>query len=58
MIDAIGGAGTAEQVRAGVERPAADFDHVALYAPSFTLSIERVRESMRAFIDAFAPGRR
>jgi hypothetical protein len=33
MLDAIGVAGTAEHVRAGIARRARDFDHVALYFP-------------------------
>ena len=46
MIDAIAVAGTAEQVRAGLERRACEFDHVALYSPSFTMTAERVRQNM------------
>jgi probable F420-dependent oxidoreductase len=46
MIDAIAVAGTAEQVRAGIRRRAADFDHVALYSPSFTMTPERIRQNM------------
>jgi probable F420-dependent oxidoreductase len=45
MLDAIGVAGTAEQVRAGIARRAGDFDHVALYSPSFTMTPERVRQN-------------
>lgn len=45
MLDAIGVAGTAEQVRAGIARRADDFDHVGLYSPSFTLSPDRVRQN-------------
>ena len=46
MIDAIAVAGTAEQVRAGVERRAHDFDHVALYSPSFTMTPRRIRQNL------------
>lgn len=46
MIDAIAVAGTAEQVRTAVERRAYDFDHVALYSPSFTMTPERIRQNM------------
>ena len=43
MLDAIGVAGTPEQVRAGIARRDADFDHLSLYSPSFTMSLERVK---------------
>jgi probable F420-dependent oxidoreductase len=46
MIDAIAVAGSAEHVRAGIERRALDFDHVALYSPSFTMTPERIRQNM------------
>ena len=46
MIDAIAVAGTAEQVRDGIQRRAGDFDHVALYSPSFTITPERIRQNM------------
>jgi probable F420-dependent oxidoreductase len=46
MIDAIAVAGTAEQVRTGIERRAHDFDHVALYSPSFTMTPQRIRQNM------------
>jgi alkanesulfonate monooxygenase SsuD/methylene tetrahydromethanopterin reductase-like flavin-dependent oxidoreductase (luciferase family) len=45
MIDAIAVAGTPDQVRAGIARREADFDHVALYSPSFTMSLERVQQN-------------
>jgi probable F420-dependent oxidoreductase len=45
MLDAMGVAGTPEQVRAGIARRAADFDHVALYSPSFTMTLERVQQN-------------
>jgi hypothetical protein len=54
MLDAIGVAGTARQVREGIRRRARDFDHIALYAPSFTLSPERVRENLLALVEAGA----
>jgi probable F420-dependent oxidoreductase len=54
MLDAIGVAGTADQVRAGIERRLADFDHVALYSPSFTMTPERIRENMLALVQAGA----
>jgi probable F420-dependent oxidoreductase len=45
MLDAIGVAGTPDQVRAGVARRENDFDHVALYSPSFTMTLERVQQN-------------
>ena len=45
MLDAIGVAGTAERVAAGVARRAEDFDHVAVYSPSFTMTLERVQQN-------------
>jgi len=45
MIDAIGVAGTPEQVRAGIARREDDFDHVALYSPSFGMTLERVQQN-------------
>ena len=45
MIDAIGVAGTPEQVRAGIARRDADFDHLSLYSPSFTMTLERVQQN-------------
>jgi alkanesulfonate monooxygenase SsuD/methylene tetrahydromethanopterin reductase-like flavin-dependent oxidoreductase (luciferase family) len=45
MIDAIGVAGTPDQVRAGIARRESDFDHLSLYSPSFTMSLERVQQN-------------
>ncbi len=45
MLDAIGVAGTAEQVRAGIARREGDFDHLSLYSPSFTMPLERVQQN-------------
>jgi alkanesulfonate monooxygenase SsuD/methylene tetrahydromethanopterin reductase-like flavin-dependent oxidoreductase (luciferase family) len=44
MLDAIGVAGTPQQVRDGIARREHDFDYVALYSPSFTMTLERVQE--------------
>jgi alkanesulfonate monooxygenase SsuD/methylene tetrahydromethanopterin reductase-like flavin-dependent oxidoreductase (luciferase family) len=52
MLDAIGVAGTASQVRAGIQRRSGDFDHVALYSPSFTMTAERVRQNMLDLVQA------
>jgi probable F420-dependent oxidoreductase len=46
MIDAIAVAGTAEQVGTSIERRAGDFDHLALYSPSFTMTPQRIRQNM------------
>jgi probable F420-dependent oxidoreductase len=45
MLDAIAVAGTPDQVRAGIARRQADFDHVSLYSPSFTMALERVQQN-------------
>jgi probable F420-dependent oxidoreductase len=45
MLDAIGVAGTPSQVRAGIARRDGDFDHLVLYSPSFTMSLERVQQN-------------
>jgi alkanesulfonate monooxygenase SsuD/methylene tetrahydromethanopterin reductase-like flavin-dependent oxidoreductase (luciferase family) len=45
MLDAIGVAGSADQVRAGIARREADFDHLSLYSPSFTMTLERVQQN-------------
>jgi probable F420-dependent oxidoreductase len=45
MLDAIGVAGTPEQVQRGIARREADFDHLSLYSPSFTMTLERVQQN-------------
>ena len=55
MLDAIGVAGTAEQVAAGITRRADDFNHVALYSPSFTMTLERVQQNTLELIRVGAP---
>jgi probable F420-dependent oxidoreductase len=55
MLDAIGVAGTPDQVRAGIARREADFDHVALYAPSFTMPLARVQQNTLDLIRVVAP---
>ena len=45
MLDAIGVAGTPDQVRAGIARREPDFDHLVLYSPSFTMTLERVQQN-------------
>ncbi len=55
MLDAIGVAGTPEQVRAGIARRDAEFDHLSLYSPSFTMSLERVQQNTLELIRVGAP---
>jgi len=55
MLDAIGVAGTPDQVRAGLARREADFDQLALYSPSFTMSLERVQRNTLDLIRVGAP---
>jgi probable F420-dependent oxidoreductase len=54
MLDAIGVAGTGDQVRAGIERRAGDFDHIGLYSPSFTMAPERVRQNLLDLVEVGA----
>jgi probable F420-dependent oxidoreductase len=56
MLDAIAVAGTPEQVRAGLARRESDFDHLSLYSPSFTMSLERVQENTLELIRVGSPG--
>ena len=55
MLDAIGVAGTPAQVRAGMARREADFDHMSLYSPSFTMTLERVQQNTLELIRVGAP---
>ena len=55
MLDAIGVAGTPDQVRAGIARREGDFDHLALYSPSFTMTLERVQQNTLDLIRVGAP---
>jgi probable F420-dependent oxidoreductase len=56
MLDAIGVAGTPEQVRAGIARREHDFDHLSLYSPSFTMTLERVQQNTLELIRVGTPG--
>ena len=56
-VDAIGVAGTPDQVRAGIARRENDFDHLSLYSPSFTMTLERVQENTLELIRVGAPSR-
>jgi probable F420-dependent oxidoreductase len=55
MLDALGVAGTPDHVRAGIARREADFDHLVLYSPSFTMPIERVQQNTLDLIRVGAP---
>jgi len=55
MLDAMGVAGTPDQVRAGIARREEDFDHLSLYSPSFTMTLERVRQNTLELIRVGAP---
>jgi alkanesulfonate monooxygenase SsuD/methylene tetrahydromethanopterin reductase-like flavin-dependent oxidoreductase (luciferase family) len=55
MLDAIGVAGTPDQVRAGIARREPDFDHLCLYSPSFTMTLERVQQNTLDLVRVGAP---
>ncbi len=55
MLDAMGVAGTPDQVRAGIARREEDFDHLSLYSPSFTMTLERVQQNTLELIRVGAP---
>jgi probable F420-dependent oxidoreductase len=55
MLDAIGIAGTPDQVRAGLARREDDFDHLALYSPSFTMTLARVQQNTLDLVRVGAP---
>ena len=50
MIDTMGVAGTASQVRDGLRRYEGVLDHIMLYAPSIGLPAERVQENLMSLI--------
>lgn len=50
MIDTMGVAGTASQVRDGLRRYEGVLDHIMLYAPSIGLPVERVQENLNSLI--------
>lgn len=50
MIDTMGVAGTAAQVRDGLRRYEGVLDHIMVYPPSIALPAERVRENLDALI--------
>ncbi|MDI3312754.1 MAG: LLM class flavin-dependent oxidoreductase [Mycobacterium sp.] len=56
MIDTMGVAGTADQVRDGLRRYEGVLDHIMLYAPSIGIPAERVQENLNSLITECAPG--
>lgn len=57
MIDAMGVAGTADDVRAGLRRYDGVLDHVMLYSPSIMIDPARVQENQRTLIAECNPAR-
>ncbi|MBS4728693.1 LLM class flavin-dependent oxidoreductase [Mycobacterium sp. SM1] len=55
MIDTMGVAGTADQVRDGLRRYEGVLDHIMLYAPSIGIPAERVQENLNSLITECAP---
>lgn len=58
MIDTMGVAGTAADVRAGLCRYEGVLDHIMVYPPSISIAAERVRENLDALIAQCSPTRR
>jgi probable F420-dependent oxidoreductase len=56
MIDTMGVAGTAADVRDGLRRYQGVLDHIMVYPPSIGIAADRVRENLRALIAECAPG--
>lgn len=54
MLQEMAAVGTADEVRDQVAALEKQFDHAALYSPSFTLSAERVAENTTAILETFA----
>lgn len=58
MIDTMGLAGTATDVREGLRRYEGVLDHIVLYSPSIGIAPERVEQNVRALIDECSPAAR
>jgi probable F420-dependent oxidoreductase len=56
MIDTMGVAGTASQVRGGLRRYEGVLDHIMVYAPSIGVPAKRVQENMDSLIAECSPG--
>ncbi|MEZ0362677.1 LLM class flavin-dependent oxidoreductase [Mycobacterium sp. pUA109] len=54
MIDTMGVAGTAEQVRGGLRRYEGVLDHIMVYPPSIGIAPDRVRDNFAALLTACA----
>lgn len=57
MIDTMGVAGTADQVRDGLRRYEGVLDHIMLYSPSVGITPERVQENLESLIRECSPDR-
>ncbi len=57
MIDTMGVAGTASQVRDGLKRYEGILDHIMLYSPSIGINPERVQENLHSLIRECPPRR-
>jgi len=57
MIDTMGVAGTADQVRDGITRYEGVLDHIVLYAPSVGITPERVQQNLESLIRGCSPHR-
>ena len=55
MIDSMGVAGTAEQVRDGLRRYQGVLDHIMLYAPSIGIAPQRVQQNLNSLIEECSP---
>ncbi|GJF16773.1 luciferase-like protein [Mycolicibacterium cyprinidarum] len=58
MIDTMGVAGTAAQVRDGLKRYEGILDHIVLYSPSVGMAPERVQENLESLIQECPPSQR
>lgn len=55
MIDTMGVAGTAAQVRDGLRRYEGALDHIMVYSPSIGISADRVRQNLDSLIAEISP---
>lgn len=56
MIDTMGVAGNAAQIRDGLKRYEGILDHIMLYSPSVGIAPERVQQNLDSLIRECAPG--
>jgi hypothetical protein len=57
MIDTMGVAGTADDVRVGLTRYEGVLDHIMLYSPSVGIAPERVQQNLESLIRECSPRR-